>query len=531
MSADYGENSQPALSDKLANLSQSERAATGAGPAGLSISLATYVSPLPQQYVWGRYAVALASGVLSILLRALLDPLLGHSGFYVTVYLAVVFAELVCGLGPSILTAVVGTTGIAYWFVDPRGAFSISDRRDIHGLIACVLASAALIALSEANRRKGLRLNQAREELERRVQERTLELSQETAKVRAQAEWLDAANDAIFVCGSDERITYWNKGAERLYGWTRVEAIGRTAHELLRTESPIPFEEVPKCRQEGGWQGELLHTRCDGTKLTVASRWTALKDAHSHLTGWLEINTDISLRKGAEDAARQLGAQLLRMRDEERRKLARELHDSAGQVVTALMLNLAQIKGSGSLSPEATDVVSDSDTLLQKLSRELRTISHLLHPPLLDEVGLRSALEWYVDGFKKRSGIAATVEVSSDLGRLNSDLEIAIFRIVQECLTNVHRHSGSPEATVRLLRSLGEVRLEVQDRGIGIPAEKKLNISGNVSLGVGLRGMRERVLQLGGNLSVESSGNGTTIVAILPISKSAATLNKEVAVA
>jgi signal transduction histidine kinase len=168
---------------------------------------------------------------------------------------------------------------------------------------------------------------------------------------------------------------------------------------------------------------------------------------------------------------------------------------------------------------------------LQNVDGELRAISHLLHPPLLDEAGLWTALEWYVEGFKQRTRIAATLERDPNFGRLNSDLEVALFRIVQECLTNVHRHSGSQDATVRLLRSSGEVRLEVQDSGRGIPAQKPLSIHGDSTMGVGLRGMRERVRQLGGKLSVESNAHGTTIAAIFPLSSPATASTDDVAVA
>jgi len=213
-----------------------------------------------------------------------------------------------------------------------------------------------------------------------------------------------------------------------------------------------------------------------------------------------------------------LSARLLQMQDEERRRIARELHDSAGQMVAALLMNLAQISKTDS---ERARLLADNDTILQNLSKELRTISHLLHPPLLDEVGLSSALQWYVDGFAKRSGIATTMELGADFGRVNSELEIAIFRLVQECLTNVHRHSGSSKAIVRLKHSDGAVLLEIQDEGHGIAPDKKSLFLGSGPLGVGLRGMRERVLQLGGTLDIDSDDGGTTVRAMFPIAKSA----------
>jgi signal transduction histidine kinase len=222
---------------------------------------------------------------------------------------------------------------------------------------------------------------------------------------------------------------------------------------------------------------------------------------------------DISRRKAAEDDARKLGGHLLKMQDVERRRIARELHDNAGQIIAALTINLELIKSAAHLGPREEKILTESDSMLQNLGTDLRTISHLLHPPLLDEIGLPCALKEYVDGFARRSGIATKLELASDFGRLTSDSEIALFRIVQECLTNIHRHSGSPEATVRLMRSFDEITLEVNDKGCGM----RLEASGPRVLGVGLRGMQERVLQLGGKLDIQS-GIGTTVTTTLPIS-------------
>jgi len=227
-------------------------------------------------------------------------------------------------------------------------------------------------------------------------------------------------------------------------------------------------------------------------------------------------------------AARQLSARLLQMQDEERRRIARELHDSAGQMVAALTMNIDQLKAVDGDTSEQARLLADSDAVLQNLNKELRTMSHLLHPPLLDEVGLSSALQWYVDGFAKRSGIATFLELEADFGRVNSDLEIAIFRLVQECLTNVHRHSGSLRAIVRLKRSDSAVLLEVQDEGHGIAPDKRSLVLGSGPVGVGLRGMRERVLQLGGTLHIDSGDGGTTIRAMFPIGKAAAVSPQEV---
>jgi len=336
--------------------------------------------------------------------------------------------------------------------------------------------------------------------------------------LRAKAEALDAASDAIWVAGSDERITYWNRSAERLYGWKKSEALGKSPHDLLRTEFPVPFEEIANRRAEGGWQGELVHAKRDGTKITVASRWTTLWDRNGKPSGWLEINTDITERKRSEEGMREISGQLLRMQDEERRRIARELHDSAGQTLAALSMNLSPLESeNGQIGPRAARAIKESLKLIAGLSQELRTISHLLHPPLLDEVGLSSALRLYLEGFTERSKIKVELEIPEDFGRLSSDLETAIFRIVQECLTNIHRHSGSLVAKIRVTHRDGRVLVEVADRGKGIPPEKQKAMQAGAKMGVGMRGMSERVRQLGGTLEVASGSHGTVVVVKLPI--------------
>jgi len=230
----------------------------------------------------------------------------------------------------------------------------------------------------------------------------------------------------------------------------------------------------------------------------------------------------------ANQNLQQLSAHLLHSQDEERRRLARELHDSVGQLLTAIKMNSAAFQ-SRKLDPDLQKVAMDNSFLIDQLLREIRTMSHLLHPPLLDEVGLASALRWYVDGYSERSKIAVELDIAPDIQRLGHDMEIAIFRVVQECLTNIHRHSGSPNAVVRLAQEDGQIRLEVKDEGKGIPVEKQLALSSSGHLGVGFRGMRERVHQLGGSLEVQSDVAGTTIIATLPIAETTMLSAQEVA--
>jgi len=227
---------------------------------------------------------------------------------------------------------------------------------------------------------------------------------------------------------------------------------------------------------------------------------------------------DITERKRAEESLRLLSGQLLHLQDQERRRIARELHDSAGQILAALGMNLSLVESeNGNIAPRAAKAIEESIGLVQELSRELRTISHLLHPPLLDEVGLVSGLRSYLEGFTERSKIKVDLELPEDLGRLPQDLETAIFRIVQECLTNIHRHSESPVARIRITRSDSEVSLEVEDSGKGTPLEKREAMESGGTPGVGIRGMRERLRQFGGSLEINSTDRGTVVIARLPV--------------
>jgi signal transduction histidine kinase len=214
---------------------------------------------------------------------------------------------------------------------------------------------------------------------------------------------------------------------------------------------------------------------------------------------------------------RELSARLMQLQDDERRRFARELHDSVGQTLAALGMNLAAMATDIERLTKTVNTVNDSAALVRELSQEVRTISHLLHPPLLDEAGLASALRWYTEGFAQRSKIKVDLDIPADFGRLDRESETAIFRTVQECLTNIHRHSESPTARIRVSASDGQVCVEIEDRGNGIPPEKQFEMASTGTPGVGIRGMRERLRQLGGSLDIHSNGNGTLVVAHLPV--------------
>jgi PAS domain S-box-containing protein len=232
----------------------------------------------------------------------------------------------------------------------------------------------------------------------------------------------------------------------------------------------------------------------------------------------MSMSEDVTERLRAELELRQLTGRLFNLQDEERRRIARELHDGTGQNILLLTMNLRRLeKVAVSRTPETTELISDSHRLAAQCLTEVRTLSYLLHPPLLDEAGLVLALKWFVRGFSERSGLHVETVAVQDIGRLPMEIEMALFRIVQESLTNVSRHSGSETASIRLEKGSTEVKLQVSDRGHGMPQSARNGPAcENAELGVGISGMRQRLIQLGGRLEIESSNNGTTITAVVP---------------
>ncbi|MGE5056209.1 MAG: sensor histidine kinase [Acidobacteriota bacterium] len=218
------------------------------------------------------------------------------------------------------------------------------------------------------------------------------------------------------------------------------------------------------------------------------------------------------------EEVQSLSRRLLKVQDGERRRIARNLHDSTGQTLTALKISASLLQEECKQCPSALRSVSEVVALADQAINEIRTISYLLHPPLLEEAGLRCAAEWYVEGFSKRSGIDVTFDFATQGERLPLEVETALFRILQKSLTNVHRHSKAKRASVRYMRHSDKAILEIQDFGCGIAAERLVGLSEvNAETGVGLPGMRERLNELNSWLELESDGHGTTIRAVVPI--------------
>jgi len=256
----------------------------------------------------------------------------------------------------------------------------------------------------------------------------------------------------------------------------------------------------------------------DGRVKILEERWQAFHDEEGKPIRVAGTCRDITERVRAEEELRRLSGQLLRLQDEERRRIARDLHDSTGQDLVALATTLSQIHASiPSSGRKLRKLASQCQALADQCIRDVRTLSYLLHPPMLDEAGLEDAIRHYSGGFTERTGIELELEISPRLGRMKSHVELALFRVVQESLTNIQRHSGSPKATIRIERGPGKFTLEISDKGSGISGNlRRRNGKIPFGLGVGIPSMHERVALIGGQLDIESSGSGTTVRVTIP---------------
>jgi PAS domain S-box-containing protein len=334
---------------------------------------------------------------------------------------------------------------------------------------------------------------------------------------------VNSSDDAIVGMQLDGTITTWNKSAEQLFGYTAQEAVGQHITLIVPQERLAEEVEILSrlSRGERIDHFETVRRSKSGMLLDVSLTISPIRDGAGHIVGASKISRNITDRKEAAEKVRRAdeGLRLMKAQDQERRHIARELHDTAGQTLTVLGMSLAQlINKLGNRAPDLLKEGQEVKQLLRQLQDEIRTTSYLLHPPLLDENGLSSALRWYVQGLTERGVLNITLDMPENFGRLPADMELALFRIVQECLTNVHRHSGTKTATIQLLRGDDAVQIGVRDFGKGISPDRLAEIQLHAS-GVGLRGIRERLGQFQGEMKIESNGSGTAVFATIPIPK------------
>jgi PAS domain S-box-containing protein len=368
-------------------------------------------------------------------------------------------------------------------------------------------------------------------------------------------QWMvEAVQDyAIFMLDPGGNVSTWNIGAQRLKGYEAAEIIGKhfsifyPEHDV---RSRKPDWELEVAAREGRFEDEGWRIRKDGSKFWANVIITAVRDDEGKLIGFGKVTRDFTARMQAEEALRQanealsneiaerklaetrlaisekalrsLSVHLLNTQDEERKRLARDLHDSLGQSLAVMKMSLDSLAAIVEAKDEARQPLAHCLRLAENCITEVRTMSYLLYPPMLEEMGLRSAIFWYLEGFATRSNIKTTFEVAADFGRLPREVELALFRVLQESLTNVHRHSGSSTAHVRLFMKGATAILEIEDQGKGIPASSlnEAEPDRTASLGVGLRGMSERMQQLGGKLEIFSNQDGTRVSAMVPVVES-----------
>jgi PAS domain S-box-containing protein len=307
-------------------------------------------------------------------------------------------------------------------------------------------------------------------------------------------------------------------------GLTEEQVVGRRIEEIV----PSPFHSFVQSKLQEAirdnttviWTEHaiLLPEKHEG-EVAV----TPIQDETGRIVQLAGVIRDINLRRNAEEEGRELSCHLLQLQDEERRRIGRELHDSTAQELAAVGMNiglvLQRIEGRDTTND---DLLADSLAIVDQCNREIRTMAYLLHPPLLEDVGLSAASHEYVTGFSQRSGIQISIDVGSDLGRLPPATEQALFRVLQESLANVHRHSGSKTANIRIWRENDRVILEIKDQGKGLPPDMISDEDGRISkVGVGIAGMRERLRQLGGRFTIESNPQGTTVRTMVQITGSA----------
>jgi PAS domain S-box-containing protein len=333
----------------------------------------------------------------------------------------------------------------------------------------------------------------------------------------------DASPIMVWLSGTDKLCYYLNKGWLDFVGRTLEQESGNGWAENIHPEdfgrclqiyvsnfdARRPFEMEYRMRHHTGQYRWILDRG--------VPRYAPDGTFEGYVGGCLDIHNQKEAAEKvriADDMTRLMKAQ-----DEERRRIARELHDSAGQTLTVLGLSLAQlVERAQVIAPELAKEGKEIEDVVQQLHREIRTTSYLLHPPLLDECGLASALNSYVEGLAERSHIAIALDVAANVGRLPGDMELAVFRVVQECLTNILRHSGSETALIRIVRDGKSVRIEVQDHGKGVSPERLAEIQSH-SAGVGIMGIQERLRQFYGEMKIESNASGTSVIVSIPMPK------------
>ncbi len=387
-------------------------------------------------------------------------------------------------------------------------------------------ASCAIVHLSD-----GTKVAIAQDITEQKRAQEAVRASEERFRLLA-----EVTNDAIWDWDLVTNELWWNEGFELLFGYNRGE-IEKTIDSWYNRIHPADRGRVVtgihRVIDEGGitWSDEYRFLCKDGSYAYVLDRGHVIRNGDGYAARMVGGMRDLTERKEAEAAIQALPAELLRAQDEERRRIARELHDSTAQELAVVAMNLGRLEEwIEGRDPWAENLLADSLAVLTQGNRDLRTLAHLLHPPMLEELGLIGAIRDYVEGFSARSGVEVDLEFPDQLDRCPEEIETAVFRLVQESLSNVHRHSGSKSASVRLKRADSILEVTISDSGRGLPRGLLTGTSNHARVGVGISGMRQRIIQLQGRFEIASREGRTTVSAVLPFPKKVVSPGNEGAV-
>ncbi|HTC62013.1 MAG TPA: response regulator [Candidatus Saccharimonadales bacterium] len=336
---------------------------------------------------------------------------------------------------------------------------------------------------------------------------------------------VETMNEGAATLDEHGTVLYANASFGSILGIATEEIIGTSLQKYLEPQEQIKLNNLIHNSLKDESHGEVILATSDGKRRLVRMSLSPIHEFGVRTicviaTDMTELSGANEALKASEDILRNLSGRLLRLQDEERRRISRDLHDVTGQKLAVLSMNLSSALKNRAVTKneEMNRLLAESIGISNDVNKEIRTLSYLLHPPLLDELGLSSAIEWYAQGFENRTGIRTSVDIPTGFVRLAPDAEVALFRVVQESLVNVHRYSGSATAQVRAMCDGTEVRLQIGDAGIGIGKEMKVSAPTATALGVGIQGMKERLRQLSGRLEITSvPGSGTLVTAILPV--------------
>ena len=457
-------------------------------------------------------SVGMALGLAMVLLR--FNSPLPFTGFALT---AIAITFWYAGTNPGIVAVILSTLARSYFFSPAIAPFSRMLYDSIFLVFALVM----------------FRITRTRNRLEVEVAEQTVELAQTNTDLKLEIAERKRAEDRTRLIIDTIPTMAWTilpDGAVDFVNQRWLDYTGLTLEEIIANPTrPLHPEDLYRALEK--WQpdmaavrpseDEIRLRRADGEYRWFLIRTAPLRDEQGNPVKWYGVSVDIEDRKQAEDEVRRLSGRLLRSQDDERRRIARELHDSTGQNLVALATMIGQLDRSISLGPsgeqKTSALLSECKALADQLIREVRTLSYVLYPPALDEAGIEDAIRDYAKGFTNRSGIQVDLDLSPSVGRVGRDIELTVFRVVQEALTNVQRHSSGQRAKIRIYRN-SNLTLEISDTGRGFSATaQKGKGERRFEFGVGIQSMRDRVNLIGGQLGIDSSSGGTTVRVTIPL--------------